>query len=149
MPVSRMRIPGQADCLPLVDYRQDYFLWDLHFAYSKYEIRRDDKHNRSGDIDDNEDDVDFYPIPKKSSANKQHELSDTFSLHEMTICDSDDEDEDATNVDTRTGAIFDDDDDEDDDDSQTLEFLSPKLVRGRSWKDSCSQLFCCGNSLRL
>lgn len=94
--------------------------------------------------------MDFYPIPKKSTA--KHELSDTFSLHEMTICgtdEDDDEDDDRTNVDTRTGAIFDDDEEDDDDDSQTLEFLSPKLVRGRSWKDRCSQVFCCGHSMRL
>lgn len=116
-------------------------------------IRRD---SRTGmDIDDNEDDVDFYPIAKKSSSTAKHhhhELSDTFSLHEMTICDTGDEDEDATNVDTRTAVIFDDEDDEDDDDdSQTLEFLSPKLVRSHGgWKERCSHWFCCGHSsLRL
>lgn len=63
--------------------------------------------------DDDEDEISYYP----TTSGVKHELSDTFSLQEMTIMGTD-EDELSENGD-------------DDDDSQTLEFLSPKFSSGR------------------
>lgn len=73
-----------------------------------------------------------------------------------------DDDDDATNADVRTAGMFDDDgkamdndddDEDDDDDSQTLEFLTPKLVGGRGWLNrlsrSSKRFCCCWNKRRI
>lgn len=107
------------------------------------------------DDDEDDDDIEFYPIRKTLAANVRHELSDTFSLQEMTIVGTDEDDEgDDDNNDNDFGgqaaarklkgsnkrtsriandddnAAEDDDEDDDDDDSQTLEFLTPQIVGG-------------------
>lgn len=84
---------------------------------------------------DNDDELSFYPMRKSTArgANIKHELSDTFSLQEMTIMGSD--------IDDNT------DNDEDDDDSQTLEFLSPKISSNNF--DKFVKWFCCVGKLQI
>lgn len=84
--------------------------------------------------DDDDDDISFYPVLKSGGAGIKHELSDTFSLQEMTIMGTDD---DPT------------ENDDDDDDSQTLEFLSPKLGRTSSVMNKFVQCFCCVNKIQV
>lgn len=78
-----------------------------------------------------DEDITFYPMNSKKLA--KHELSDTFSLQEMTIVDG------SGNTDDN-----DDDDDDDDSESQNLEFLSPKL--NYSCLDRIVAIFCCVNT---
>ena len=69
-------------------------------------------------------DISFYPMNKKSGC--KEDLSDTFSLQEMTIVDSNNSDDD------------------EDSESQNLQFLSPP--KRTSICDYIVELFCCINN---
>uniref|UniRef100_A0A8D8ASG6 (northern house mosquito) hypothetical protein n=1 Tax=Culex pipiens TaxID=7175 RepID=A0A8D8ASG6_CULPI len=118
-----------------------------------------------GPNSDDEDDleqVSFFPRPMKKSATDRQELSDTFSIQEMTI-ESDQEDEAAEYERCRKlsnskgykkilnrglsadgGDYLDNDTgdfEDDDDDSQNLELLPPKS--GYNLKEFAQRAFCC------
>lgn len=84
------------------------------------------------EMNDNDDELSFYPMRKSGAngSNIKHELSDTFSLQEMTIMGSDDNTEN-----------------DEDEDSQTLEFLSPKL--SPNIFDKFVKWFCCVNKIQI
>ncbi|KAL5284249.1 hypothetical protein ACFFRR_006492 [Megaselia abdita] len=64
IPINRLKIPGSAENEPLVDYQSDE--------------------------SDEPEEMSFFPVKLKGSKHQSQELSDTFSLQEMTIEDSDD-----------------------------------------------------------
>uniref|UniRef100_T1H4S8 Uncharacterized protein n=1 Tax=Megaselia scalaris TaxID=36166 RepID=T1H4S8_MEGSC len=63
IPINRLKIPGNAENEPLVDYKSD---------------------------ESEPEEMSFFPVKLKGSKHQSQELSDTFSLQEMTIEESDD-----------------------------------------------------------
>ncbi|XP_004530765.1 uncharacterized protein LOC101462463 [Ceratitis capitata] len=95
IPISRLSIPGDAEQKPLVDYKSD--------------------------SSDGPEEITFFPA-KVKNAQRKAELSDTFSIQEMTI---------------------ESDLDSDDSGSQNLELLPP--LRKANFMESLKICFGCGN----
>ncbi|XP_058059853.1 uncharacterized protein LOC131210598 [Anopheles bellator] len=133
IPISRLPIPGCRDSQQLVDV------------------------NTGFNSDDDLENVSFFPrpIPKASGSQTRQELSDTFSIQEMTIeSDNDDLDfEQCRKLSDSKGYrkilnrgagqddYLDNDTLDEDDDSQNLELLAPK--RGYVLRQQLRRLFCC------
>ncbi|XP_037027591.1 uncharacterized protein LOC119068196 [Bradysia coprophila] len=96
IPINRLQIPGCQEIVPLVEYK-----------------------SANSDDDDDEDEIAYFPV--KSKHNVKHDLSDTFSLQEMTIMGTE----------------------SDDSESQTLEFLSPSVSHTNL--DKFFGWICCAN----
>ncbi|KAJ6638507.1 hypothetical protein Bhyg_11243 [Pseudolycoriella hygida] len=95
IPINRLQIPGCQENVPLVEYKS---------------VNSDE---------DDEDEIAFFPI--KSRNNVRQDLSDTFSIQEMTIMGTE----------------------SDDSESQTLEFLSPSVTHTNL--DKFLGWICCAN----
>lgn len=96
IPINRLQIPGCQENVPLVEYK-----------------------SANSDDDDDEDEIAYFPV--KSKHNVKHDLSDTFSLQEMTIMGTE----------------------SDDSESQTLEFMSPSVTHTNL--DKFFGWICCAN----
>ncbi|GAB0094130.1 uncharacterized protein DMENIID0001_093620 [Sergentomyia squamirostris] len=91
IPINRLQIPGHVDNQPLVEYKSDH--------------------------SDEEASPSFFALPKHL---KKQDFSDTFSLQELPVSNSEDED-----------------------DSQTLELVPP--TSEERFLTKLSNLFCCSN----
>lgn len=136
MPINRLKIPGQHEILPLVEYKSGhrYYERKTDIVCNMVIFLFDCGCSDEDQYDDDDEDISFYPILKSGGGAIKHELSDTFSLQEMTIMGTDD---DLT------------ENEDDDDDSQTLEFLSPKLGRSSGIMNTIVKCFCCINKNRV
>lgn len=75
IPINRLPIPNRPETQPLVEYKSD-------------------------NSDDDDDGHTFFPV--KLNGNKRIDMTDTFSLQEMTIeSNTDDDDDDAQNLELR------------------------------------------------
>lgn len=86
----------------------------------RFSFDSDGNDNNDDDEEDDDDNVTFFPIKNKS--NKKLDLSDTFSIQEMTI----------------------ESDSDGDSESQNLEFLMPKSAK-LNLIESIQKIFCCTN----
>ena len=118
IPISRLPIPGGNQENKLVEYQ--------------------------GESDEDlNDQMSFFPSAKLKKAVKQ-ELSDTFSIQEMTIESDDNEIQLTGTAKYRRVNVNDDDDDEDDSESQNLELHPPSFKTNVI--DKLRSFLCCFKS---
>ena len=116
IPISRLPIPGDQEQKPLVDYKSDRYL----YAFKHYTTHQSysNMYNPLHLLSDECEEISFFPEQQLKGRSKRHaELSDTFSIQEMTI-----------------------DSDLESNDSQNLELLTPRLKR--NFIDYLATCFC-------
>lgn len=117
IPISRLPIPGDQEQKPLVDYKSDRYLFDFE-SYTTQQSYSNILYNPLHLISDECEEISFFPEQQLKGRSKRHaELSDTFSIQEMTI-----------------------DSDLESNDSQSLELLTPRLKR--NFIDYLATCFC-------